>query len=136
MFSIIIVISFIVFLLFNFFLLRDNNIGSSVKLLSGVDISEPKFAINGERYKIYVTAMEGNFMDENKIMLKNNVVFKSDNFSINTDKVIFDRKKQTAESDSESIFKSKNASISSEGFNIYDKGNKIKFYGNSIVILK
>ena len=34
------------------------------------------------------------------------------------------------------MFKSKNATITSDGFNIHDKGNKIIFYGNSYIILK
>ena len=29
-----------------------------------------------------------------------------------------------------------NTKINSEGFNIYDNGKKIKFYGNSVIILK
>ena len=51
-------------------------------------------------------------------------------------KVIFDRNKQTAKSETKSLFKSTNTSITSEGFNIDEKGNKIIFYGNSYLILK
>ena len=69
-------------------------------------------------------------------MLKDNVRFKSNNFSIETDRVIFDRNDQTAKSKTKSVFKSKNTTISSEGFNIYDKGNKIIFHGSSFIILK
>ena len=70
------------------------------------------------------------------ILLKDNVRFKSNDFSIETDKVIFNRDKQTAQSSSRSLFKSKNTSITSDGFDIYDKGDKIIFYGNSYIILK
>ncbi len=104
--------------------------------ISDADISEPKFAINNERKKIYITASEGNFINKDEILLKNNVRFKSNEFSIETDKVIFNRNKQTAQSNTNSIFKSENTSINSEGFNIYDNGNKIIFYGNSYIIIK
>ena len=104
--------------------------------LSDVDISEPKFAINNESKKIYITAKEGNFLNKDEILLNKNVRFKSIDFSIETERVIFNRDKQTAKSRTKSLFKSKNTIISSEGFNIYDKGNKIIFYGSSFVILK
>ena len=104
--------------------------------ISNADILEPKFAINNNSKKIFITAAEGNFLNKNEIMLKNKVRFKSNNFSIEADKVIFNRNKQTAYSSSRSLFKSKNTKITSDGFNIYDKGNKIIFYGNSYIILK
>ena len=69
-------------------------------------------------------------------MLQREVKLKSNNFSIDTDKVIFDRKNQTAESETFSKFNSEKTEISSEGFNIYENGNKISFNGNSIIILK
>ena len=104
--------------------------------LPDVDITEPKFAINNDSKKIYITAKEGNFLNQDEVLLKNNVKFKSNEFSIETEKVIFNRNNQTARSESKSFFKSENTSISSDGFNIYDKGNKIVFYGNSFIILK
>ena len=103
---------------------------------SNADISEPKFAINNDSKKIFVTAKEGNFLNKDKILLKENVRFQSNDFSIETEKVIFDRNNQTAQSKTKSLFKSKNTTISSEGFNIYDKGNKIIFHGNSFILLK
>ena len=108
----------------------------SESLLTGADISEPKFAINNESKKIYITASEGNFINKDEILLKDNVRFKSNEFSIETDNVIFNRNKQTAQSTTRSKFKSKNTTISSQGFNIFDNGNKIIFYGNSYIILK
>ena len=104
--------------------------------ISDVDITDPRFSINGDNQKILVSAKEGNFIDTNKILLQREVKFKSNNFSIETDKVIFDRKEQTAESKSISQFNSEKTEISSEGFNIYDNGNRISFKGNSIIILK
>ena len=104
--------------------------------LSDADISEPKFAINNETKKIFITASEGNFLNKDEVLLKNNVRFKSNNFSIETDKVVFNRNQQTAQSKTRSLFKSKNITISSDGFNIHDKGNKIIFHGNSYIILK
>tara|TARA_B100000989_G_scaffold298103_2_gene286104 strand:- start:1229 stop:1678 length:450 start_codon:yes stop_codon:yes gene_type:complete len=108
----------------------------SKKNLSNVDIAEPKFTINNDSKKIYITAEEGNFLNKDEIQLNNNVRFNSNEFSIETENVIFNRNNQTAKSNSKSLFKSKNSTISSEGFDIYDNGNKIVFYGNSVLVLK
>ena len=117
---------------------KNNNAKSKKPItnLSNADISEPRFAINNDSEKIYITAKEGNFLNKDEILLKRNVRFKSNQFSIETENVIFNRNKQTAKSDTKSLFKSKNTTITSDGFNIHDKGNKIVFYGNSYVILK
>ena len=104
--------------------------------LSNVDIEEPRFAINNNKKKINITAMEGNFINNDEILLKKNVKFKSNDFSIETENVIFNRNKQTAQSKTKSLFKSSNTTILSEGFDINDKGNRIIFYGNSLIILK
>jgi len=61
------------------------------EIVSDVDITDPRFAINGDNQKILVSAKEGNFIDTNKILLQREVKFKSNNFSIETEKVIFDR---------------------------------------------
>ena len=106
------------------------------KNIPNVDISEPKFAINNDSKKIYITAKEGNFLNKDEILLKNNVRFKSNNFSIETQAVIFNRNEQTAQSKTKSLFKTEDTTISSDGFDIYEKGNKIKFHGNSSIILK
>ena len=111
-------------------------ISNSEIKLSNADISEPKFAINNESKKIYITAKEGNFLNQDEILLKDNVRFKSNEFSIETEKVIFNRNNQTAQSNTKSLFKSENTTISSDGFDIYDKGDKIVFYGKSFIILK
>jgi len=104
--------------------------------VSNADIERPKFAINNESKKIYITANEGNFLDKNKILLNKNVRFKSNDFSIETEKVIFNRSEQTAQSKTKAYFKAENTTISSDGFDIFEKGNKIVFYGKSFVILK
>ena len=104
--------------------------------LSNADISQPKFSINNKSKKIHITAKEGNFLNNDEILLKKNVQFKSNDFSIETDKVIFNRSKQTAQSKTKSLFKSENTTIYSDGFNIYDKGSRIIFHGNSNIVLK
>ena len=104
--------------------------------LSNADIDEPRFTINNNSKKIYITAKEGNFINKDEILLNKNVTFKSNEFSIETEKVIFDRNNQTAKSETKSLFKSSNTTISSDGFNIYDKGNKIIFFGKSFITLK
>ena len=109
---------------------------NTISNFSDADISEPKFAINNESKKIYITAAQGNFLNKNEVLLKENVRFKSNEFSIETERVIFNRNEQTAKSKTKSMFKSKNAIIASDGFNIHEKGNRIVFYGNSYIILK
>ena len=104
--------------------------------VSKADIDEPKFTINNESKKIYITAMQGYFLNEDEILLEDNVRFNSNDFSIETNRVIFNQNKETAESKDRSLFKTENTTISSDGFDIYDNGNKIIFYGNSFVILK
>ena len=134
--GILILITFFIIILFKQINLKNIDINISNNSIPNADISKPKFAINNEKKKIYITANEGNFLNNNEILLKDNVRFKSNDFSIETQNVVFDRNKQTAESNTKSIFKSKNTTISSDGFNIHDNGNKIIFYGKSFIILR
>ena len=137
LFGAIIIFLFLIIIFFKQINLNNNIIlENTVNSLSNADISEPKFAINNETKKIYITASQGNFINKDEVLLNENVRFKSNDFSIETEKVIFNRDKQTAKSKTKSMFKSKNATITSDGFNIHDKGNKIIFYGNSYIILK
>ena len=136
LFGTIIIFLFLIIIFFKQINLNNIIIEGTVKSSSNADISEPKFAINNESKKIYITASQGNFINKDEVLLNENVRFKSNDFSIETEKVIFNRDKQTAKSKTKSMFKSKNATITSDGFNIHDKGNKIIFYGNSFVILK
>ena len=116
--------------------LKSIELENSENNLSDTDISEPKFAINNDSKKIYITAGKGNFLNRDEVLLKDNVRFKSNDFSIETENVIFNRNKQTAQSKTKSLFKSENATISSDGFNIDDNGNNIIFYGKSYIILR
>ena len=100
------------------------------------DIIKPKFSINSESQKIAVTAKEGNFISENKILLKKNVIFRSKKFKIMSDDVVFDKKYLTASSSQKSKFIAKKTSIVSNGFEIFDNGNKINFNGKTILIIK
>ena len=99
------------------------------------DIVEPKFTINNKNKKIYVTANQGNFIEDNNILLKEKVRFRSKDFIIYSDDVLFNQENQTAKSSNNSIFKSDGAQINSEGFNITEKGNIIKFNGKSKLTL-
>ena len=64
-----------------------------VNIDNSYDILKPKFTINNNKQKIAVTANEGNFLNNDKILLQNNVLFESNNFKIYSDKVLFDKKK-------------------------------------------
>ena len=133
------ILLFIIFLFFIFFKYYNNSskIGSKENnIISKADITEPKFTINGSNQNIVVTANEGNFVGSNKILLKKNVIFQSSKFIIETNNVIFDRKNQTAISYTASKFNSENTEILSEGFDIYDNGSKIIFFGNATIILE
>ena len=103
---------------------------------SEYDIIKPKFSINSENQTIAVTAKEGNFISENKILLKKDVIFKSKKFKIMSDHVIFNKQDLTASSTKKSKFISKKTSIVSNGFEIIDNGNKINFNGKTILIIK
>ena len=99
------------------------------------DILNPKFTINNENGIITIEAKNGNFLNQNNILLENDVVFKSDKFKIYSSKVLFDKKNQTAYSKRDSTFVSEGTTIESEGFEIIDKGNTIQFNGKTKIIL-
>ena len=113
----------------------NNNIETIINQNSKYDILKPKFTINNEKNIISVSANEGNIMDNNDILLKNDVLFRSSDFTIHSDDVIYNREKQTAKSKNDSIFVSERTTIESEGFNITEKGKIIKFNGKSKLIL-
>ena len=136
LFGAIIIFLFLIIIFYKQINLNNIILENTINSTSNADISEPKFAINNDSKKIYITASQGNFINKDEVLLNENVRFKSNDFSIETEKVIFNRDKQTAKSKTKSMFKSKNATITSDGFNIHDKGNKIIFYGNSYIILK
>ena len=119
--------------------IKNNTLNSDLDLIvnqdSKFDILKPKFTINNEKNIISVTANQGNIMDNNDILLKNDVLFKSKDFKIYSDDVVYNREKQTAKSKNDSIFVSEKTTIKSEGFNIIEKGKIIKFNGKSKLIL-
>jgi len=100
------------------------------------DILKPKFSINSKDQKISVTAAEGNFLTEDEIMLENNVVFKSNNFKIYAENVVFNKKTLVASSKDKSKFVATNTSIDSNGFDIIQNGNIINFKGKTKLTLK
>jgi len=104
--------------------------------LNGSDITNPRFTINSKNQKISITANQGNFINNEEILLKNNVVFESNKFTIFSDDVIFNKTNQTASSQQKSKFVSNNTSILSDGFEIVEEGNKIKFNGKTTIKLK
>jgi hypothetical protein len=121
--------------------LKKNNIliiNASQKILpkeSKYDILNPNFVMNKTKEQIKVTANKGNFVGKSEILLKENVVFKSEKFMIYSDNVIFDKEKQTAKSSVGSIFISEKTKIQAEGFKIVEQGEKIVFDGKTILTL-
>ena len=102
---------------------------------SSFDITNPSFTINNDKEKISVKAKNGKFLDKNLILLQNNVIFKSTQFKLLTNKVIFDQKNQTAESKHSSKFESDNTTLISEGFRLTNNGDIILFDGKTTLIL-
>ena len=129
---------FIIFILISFVYFQSNVTKTNNILVNKktADITKPKFSINSNKQKISVTANEGNFLTEDKIMLENNVIFKSNKFKIYSDNVIFNKKNLVASSNNKSIFVSKNAYIDSVGFDIIENGNIINFKGKTKLTLK
>ena len=127
------IIYFISVTYFNLNNIVDQNIIINKKT---ADISEPKFSINSDKQKISVTAKEGNFLTYDKIMLKKNVIFKSNKFKIYTDNVIFNKNTLAASSINKSKFISEKTLIESNGFDIIKNGNIINFKGKTKLILK
>ena len=124
------------FIFNEYFKLNTNkDIINTSSLDSEYDILKPKFIINNENKKISITANKGNFIKNDNVMLKENVLFKSDKFQIYSDDVIFNKNEQTAKSEKDSIFLSEGANIKSEGFDLTDKGNVIKFNGKTLLTL-
>ncbi len=125
-----------IFFVFEFFQSYKSNTLALDIDSSEIDIINPRFTINSKKDKITISAKEGHFINDNKILLKDNVKFYSNDFEIESDDVIFDRTNLTASSKKNSRFKSKNTIISSKGFEITDSGNKINFNGESKIIIK
>ena len=94
------------------------------------DIINPSFIINNKQ-KISVKAKRGNFISDQKILLENNVIFKSSKFKLKTEKAIFNKINQTASSKESSKFQSEGTIIVSEGFEITENGNIIFFNGKT-----
>ena len=105
------------------------------KTESSFDIVNPSFTIDDKKEKISVKAKNGNFIDEDIILLENNVIFKSINFQLLSDKVFFNKNNDTAESKENSKFNSDGTEIKSEGFKITENGNTIYFNGKSTLVI-
>ena len=136
----ILITCFITFIIIFFAFSFINNENSTPKIMelssSKSDIIKPKFSISGKNSEIFITAKNGNFISEEKILLENNVKFKSKEFQLISDNVIFDRKNLIATSKNKSKFSSKKTSIVSTGFDIIENGNIINFKGQTKLILK
>ena len=102
---------------------------------SSYDILKPKFTINNKKNKITITANQGDFLNKNEILLKNDVLFISKRFKISSDEVLFNKNNQTASSKNRSVFLSKGTKIISRGFDIIEDGNVIHFNGKTIITL-
>ena len=55
-----------------------------ISIKSSYDIIKPKFTINNENENISITANQGNFVNKDQVLLKDNVLFESNKFKIFT----------------------------------------------------
>ena len=110
---------------------------NDIELLSldSSDLIKPKFSINRKKDNITVSANEGNFVTKDKILLNSDVQFKTEDFKITSNKATFNKKHQTASSDTLTEFQSEGTIISSQGFNITNSGNTISFKGKTKITL-
>ena len=112
----------------------DTSVNEKVKVIdskgTNFDILNPSFTINNKQ-KISVKAERGNFISDQKILLENNVIFKSSKFELQTNKAIYNKSDQTANSKESTKFKSEGTIIFSEGFEITENGNIIFFNGKT-----
>ena len=129
------IIIIFIYLLFNKQNILKKTLVINEPLTLSYDILNPKFTINNTKQNISVSANEGNFIDDNKILLRKNVSFKSKKFLIKSPEVYFDQKNQTASSNKNSQFISDKTIINAEGFEISNKGDKILFNGQIKVML-
>jgi hypothetical protein len=136
LFSSIIIFFILIVFIFSFISNEQSTVKTNDISTSKSDIVKPKFSINGKKSKIFITAKNGNFLSDEKILLENNVKFKSKEFQLVSDNVIFDRKNLIATSENKSKFSSKNTSIISAGFDITENGNIINFKGQTILKIK
>ena len=114
---------------------NDEKFSFNIDQKTSYDILKPKFIINNSNEIINISANEGNFINENEVLLQNNVLFESNKFKIFSNNVLFDKTNQTANSKSDSIFVSKKTTIKAKGFNIVEQGNIIEFKGKTNLTL-
>ena len=84
-FGIILISLFLIIIFSKQITLNNIEVKISANNSPNVDITEPRFAINNNSTKIHITAKEGNFINKDEILLKENVRFKSNDFSIETE---------------------------------------------------
>ena len=101
----IILFTFILFIKIN--KINDKKFAFDIDQKTSYDIIKPKFIINNSNEIINISANQGNFINENEVLLQNNVLFESNKFKIFSNNVLFDKTNQTANSKSDSTFISK-----------------------------
>ena len=111
-----------------------NQLNVSKKTYS-FDIINPNFTINGRDEEISIKAKGASFINTNEILLEENVIFKSDTFTLKSPEVFFNQKNQTAYSEKNTTFISEGTKINAKGFEITDEGDKINFKGKTKVTL-
>tara|TARA_B100001123_G_C15299494_1_gene1020508 strand:+ start:1459 stop:1902 length:444 start_codon:yes stop_codon:yes gene_type:complete len=133
MFAVVIVFLFV----FLYFQIIPERSFTKIDYEYGVDIVNPKF-IKDKKNKdqLKVTANKAIFLSDRKILLDGEVKYASNNFTLESNKVNFDKINFDANSEENTLFISEKVSIKSEGFNVENKGNDILFIGKSKLEIK
>ena len=128
-------ILFVIFIILFYFLYIQFSIKDTQQQIDygkSADIVNPKFVKQkNNKEQIEVIAKKASFLSETKMFLEGNVKYQSDEFTLESDNVSFDQISFDAISNDNTIFKSEKINITSEGFQILQKGTKITFSGKS-----
>ena len=135
-----ILLLFLLIVLICFFLYRqifEGKVKTKINYEVDADIVNPKF-IKEKINKDYleVLAKKASFINESEMFLEGEVKYTSNNFTLESDKVNFDKNNFDAYSNEKTSFFSEKVSIKSQGFTVGDKGDIISFKGKSSLIIE
>jgi len=102
-----------------------------------IDIINPRFTKEKKnKDNLEVVAKKASYLSKDKMFLEGEVNYKSNEFTLESDMVSFNRLNFDASSKQKTYFKSKKISIEAEGFKVINKGDIISFTGKSLIIIK
>ena len=132
-FLFLIILSLSFYLYFSF----DEEIEKINEFRSDVDIINPRFTKEkSNKDNLEVIAKKASFISKNRIFLEGDVKFKSSEFILESDMKNFNQVSFDASSEEKTFFKSKKLQITSNGFDVKNKGEIINFKGKSNILIQ